>query len=189
DELYEYSKVLGNTRFILLPFQPYKFVYAHIFVLSSTIEISGGRAQEVDTWRQLVSSLEERIRTHQQYISLSLILGKLLNLFDSTVHRVVGGLPHFVPSTSRSFELVNIITKPWGLEKQPHPIRQGKASASSGVSRFGHFSFGSQLLQKTVGLVLKPRQDKQSWASPFASERILPCNETCSSSMHSLYIN
>ncbi|KAI8018451.1 hypothetical protein LOK49_LG04G00429 [Camellia lanceoleosa] len=25
-----------------------------------------GRAQEVDTWRQLVSSLEERIRTHQQ---------------------------------------------------------------------------------------------------------------------------
>ncbi|GMP95817.1 hypothetical protein CsSME_00044717 [Camellia sinensis var. sinensis] len=29
-ELYEYSKVLGNTQFILLPFQPYKFVYAHM---------------------------------------------------------------------------------------------------------------------------------------------------------------
>lgn len=34
---------------------------------------------------------------------------------------------------------------------------QGKAS----VSRFGRFSLGAQLFQKTVGLVLKPRQDRQ----------------------------
>ncbi|PSS09713.1 Protein transport protein like [Actinidia chinensis var. chinensis] len=39
---------------------------------------------------------------------------------------------------------------------------QGKASVSGGASRFGRFNFGSQLLQKTVGLVLKPRQDKQA---------------------------
>ena len=29
-EMYEYSKVLGNSQFILLPFQPYKLVYAHM---------------------------------------------------------------------------------------------------------------------------------------------------------------
>jgi len=29
-ELYEYSKVLGNSQFILLPFQPYKLVYAYM---------------------------------------------------------------------------------------------------------------------------------------------------------------
>lgn len=30
------------------------------------------------------------------------LVGKLLNLFDSTAHRVVGGLPPSVPSTSHS---------------------------------------------------------------------------------------
>lgn len=29
-ELYEYSKLLGNAQFTLLPFQPYKLVYAHM---------------------------------------------------------------------------------------------------------------------------------------------------------------
>ena len=29
-ELYEYSKLLGNSQFILLPFQPYKLIYAHM---------------------------------------------------------------------------------------------------------------------------------------------------------------
>lgn len=36
-----------------------------------------------------------------------------------------------------------------------------KASKTGGTSRFSRFGFGSQLLQKTVGLVLKPRQGKQ----------------------------
>lgn len=29
-EIYEYSKVLGNSQFILLPFQPYKLIYAYM---------------------------------------------------------------------------------------------------------------------------------------------------------------
>ena len=29
-ELFEYSKVLGNPQFTLLPFQPYKLIYAHM---------------------------------------------------------------------------------------------------------------------------------------------------------------
>jgi len=35
------------------------------------------------------------------------------------------------------------------------------ASGAGGISRFRRFGFGSQLLQKTVGLVLKPRQGRQ----------------------------
>lgn len=38
---------------------------------------------------------------------------------------------------------------------------QGKTSVSGGTSRFSRFGFGSQLLQKTVGLVLRPRPGKQ----------------------------
>lgn len=41
------------------------------------------------------------------------------------------------------------------------PDAQGKTSVSGGSSRFPRFGFGSQLLQKTVGLVLRPRPGKQ----------------------------
>ena len=41
------------------------------------------------------------------------------------------------------------------------PDAQGKAQATGGTSRFSRFGFGSQLLQKTVGLVLRPRPGKQ----------------------------
>lgn len=37
------------------------------------------------------------------------------------------------------------------------PDSQGKAQVSGGTSRFPRFGFGSQLLQKTMGLVLRPR--------------------------------
>lgn len=37
----------------------------------------------------------------------------------------------------------------------------GQGKASGGTSRFSRFGFGSQLLQKTVGLVLRPRPGKQ----------------------------
>ncbi|KAL3499609.1 hypothetical protein ACH5RR_038702 [Cinchona calisaya] len=115
-EIYEYSKVLGNSQFILLPFQPYKLAYAHMLAevgrISDALKycqavlksLKTGRAPEVETLRQLVSSLEERIRSHQQGgFSTNLapkLVGKLLNLFDSTAQRVVGGLPPPVPSTS-----------------------------------------------------------------------------------------
>ncbi|XP_059657556.1 protein transport protein SEC16B homolog isoform X2 [Cornus florida] len=233
-ELYEYSKVLGNSQFILLPFQPYKLIYAHMLAevgkVSESLKycqavlksLKTGRAPEVETWRQLVSSLEERIRTHQQAgystnLAPAKLVGKLLNLFDSTAHRVVGGLPPPVPSTSHgsaqgndhyhqtmgprvstsqstmamsslmpssSMEPISEWTAD-GNRKAKHnrsvsepdfgrtprqvdlskeatsSDAQGKA-ISGGTSRLGRFSFGSQLFQKTVGLVLKPRQDKQA---------------------------
>lgn len=46
---------------------------------------------------------------------------------------------------------------------------QEKAAVSSGSSRFGRF--GSQLFQKTVGLVLKSRPDRQVFCSELNLRR------------------
>ncbi|KAL7188627.1 hypothetical protein ACSBR1_038481 [Camellia fascicularis] len=230
-ELYEYSKVLGNPQFILLPFQPYKVIYAHMLAEVGKVTesmkycqavlkcLKTGRAPEVDTWKQLISSLEERIKTHQQggystNLDPAKLVGKLLNLFDSTAHRVVGGLPPPVPSASHSgapannehyyqtmgprvstsqstmamsslmpsasMERINenrmtmhnrSVSEPdFGRTPRQDQVDLSKEATSSsslgktsvGASRFGRFSFGSQILQKTVGFVLRPRQDKQA---------------------------
>ncbi|ESW27655.1 hypothetical protein PHAVU_003G220900 [Phaseolus vulgaris] len=230
-ELYEYSKVLGNSQFILLPFQPYKLIYAYMLAevgkLSDSMKycqavlksLKTGRAPEVETWKQLVLSLEDRIRTHQQggyaaNLAPAKLVGKLLNFFDSTAHRVVGGLPPPAPSSSSSqgnghgngqqhqpvanrvsnsqstmamSSLVpsasmepisdwtadnNRTSKPNRSVSEPDfgrsplqgtsPDSQGKTSVSGGTSRFSPFGFGSQLLQKTVGLVMRPRPGRQA---------------------------
>ncbi|KAL2525172.1 Protein transport protein SEC16B-like protein [Abeliophyllum distichum] len=235
-EIYEYSKMLGNSQFTLLPFQPYKLVYAHMLAEVGRMpdalkycqavfkSLKTGRSLEVETLRQLVSSLEERIKAHQQggfstNLAPAKLVGKLLNLFDSTAHRVVGGLPPPVPtaggtghgtehyhhlmaprvSTSQSTMAMSSLIPSQSMESisegaadgsrmtmhtrsisEPNfgfsPIQgqadslkgsnsageQGKASAAGSTSRFSRFGFGSQLLQKTVGLVLKPRQGRQA---------------------------
>ncbi|CAA2973136.1 Hypothetical predicted protein [Olea europaea subsp. europaea] len=235
-EIYEYSKVLGNSQFTLLPFQPYKLVYAHMLAevgrMSDALKycqaalksLKTGRSLEVETLRQLISSLEERIKAHQQggfstNLAPAKLVGKLLTLFDSTAHRVVGGLPPPVPtaggtghgtehhhqsmgprvSTSQSTVAMSSLIPSQSMESisegaadaskmtmhtrsisEPNfgfsPIQgqadsvkganstgeQDKESAAGSTTRFGRFGFGSQLLQKTVGLVLKPRQGRQA---------------------------
>ncbi|CAN4077335.1 unnamed protein product [Withania somnifera] len=226
-EIYEYSKVLGNSQFVLIPFQPYKLVYAHMLAevgrISDALKycqalsksLKTGRTPETETMRQLVSSLEERIKIHQQGgFSTNLapvkLVGKLLNLFDSTAHRVVGGLPPSVPTSGNSQDhqfaaprvsssqstmamsslIPSASTEPiseWTADssrmtmhnrsvsepdigRTPRQVdsskdassSNSKASGTGGTSRFGRFSFGSQLLQKTVGLVLKPRLGRQA---------------------------
>ncbi|KAK9079956.1 hypothetical protein SSX86_001631 [Deinandra increscens subsp. villosa] len=117
-EVYEYSKMLGNSQYTLLSFQPYKLIYAHMLAevgrVSDSLKycqaiarsLKTARIPEVEIWRQLVISLEDRIKTHQQGgFSTNLgapgkMVGKLLTLLDSTAHRVVGGLPPPVPSAS-----------------------------------------------------------------------------------------
>ncbi|KAJ7003405.1 hypothetical protein D5086_006557 [Populus alba] len=232
-ELYEYSKVLGNSQFILLPFQPYKLIYAYMLAevgkVSDSLKycqvvlkaLKTGRAPEVETWKQLALSLEERCRAHQQggyttNLAPAKLVGKLLNFFDSTAHRVVGGLPPPVPSASQgsvqdshhqlvaprvsgsqstmamSSLMPSASMEPiseWAADgnrmtmhnrsvsepdfgRSPRQVdsstegtsssAQSKASGPAVSSRFGRFGFGSQLLQKTVGLVLRPRSDKQA---------------------------
>ncbi|KAM7277041.1 hypothetical protein ACFE04_018907 [Oxalis oulophora] len=119
-ELYEYSKVLGNSQFLLLPFQPYKLIYAHMLVEVGKVadslkycqavlkSLKTGRAPEVDTWKQLAISLEERLKTHQQggfssNLAPTKLMGKLLNFFDNTTQRATGGgLPPPIPSPHSS---------------------------------------------------------------------------------------
>ncbi|XP_055819680.1 protein transport protein SEC16B homolog [Solanum dulcamara] len=231
-EIYEYSKVLGNSQFILPPFQPYKLVYAHMLAevgrISEALKycqalsksLKTGRTPETETLRQLVSSLEERIKTHQQggfstNLAPAKLVGKLLNLFDSTAHRVVGGLPPMptsgnslgneyhqqfaaprVSSSQSTMAMSSLIPSAsmepiseWAADsgrmtvhnrsvsepdigRTPRQVDSSKEASSSntgsnasgagGTSRFRRFSFGSQLLQKTVGLVLKPRQGRQA---------------------------
>ncbi|KAM1125159.1 hypothetical protein ACFX14_040533 [Malus domestica] len=146
-ELYEYSRVLGNSQFLLLPFQPYKLVYAHMLAEVGKVadalkycqailkSLKYGRAPELDTWRQLVSLLEERIRAHQQggYSTNSTptkLMGKLLTLFDNTAHRVVGGLPPPAPSTSQ------VIT-----QRNEHAQQPGGPSLSNNQSTMAMPSF------------------------------------------------
>ncbi|XP_054823295.1 protein transport protein SEC16B homolog isoform X2 [Prosopis cineraria] len=229
-ELYEYSKMLGNSQFILLPFLPYKLIYAYMLAevgkVSDSLKycqavlksLKTGRAPEVETWKQFVLSLEERIRTHQQggyatNLAPAKLVGKLLNFFDSTAHRVVGGLPPpaplpsqgighgneqsyqpmapRVPNSQSTMAMSSLVpsssTEPIcertadsnkrtmhnrsvsepAIGRSPRqettsPDSQGKASDSGGTSRFSRFSFGTSLLQKTVGLVLRPRLGRQA---------------------------
>ncbi|KAL4344212.1 hypothetical protein S83_035383 [Arachis hypogaea] len=227
-ELYEYSKVIGNSQFILLPFQPYKLIYAYMLAevgkVSDSLKycqaalksLKTGRNPEVEIWKQLVLSLEERIRTHQQggyaaNLAPAKLVGKLLNFFDSTAHKVVGGLPPPAPSSSQgtlhgneqhhysvahrvsssqstmamsslvpsaSMEPIsewttdsNRMTMSNRSVSEPDFGRSPRQETSSdsqgeavsgGTSRFSRFGFGSQLLQKTMGLVLRPRSGKQA---------------------------
>ncbi|KAK9716370.1 hypothetical protein RND81_06G228800 [Saponaria officinalis] len=236
-ELFEYAKVTGNSQFALLPLQPYKLIYAHMLAeigkVSDSLKycqavskvLKAGRSPEADILKQKLSSLEDRIRTHQQSgyaanLAPAKIVGKLLNLFDSTAHRVVGGLPPPAPSTalsngphyqspgskvrssqstmgmsslmpSASMEPINqwagdggkntlhnrSVSEPdFGRTPRPDQVdapneatsssADGKNSSSSagstGTSRFSRFSFGASILQKTVGLVLKPRQGREA---------------------------
>ncbi|XP_017408791.1 protein transport protein SEC16B homolog isoform X2 [Vigna angularis] len=212
--------------------QPYKLIYAYMLAevgkVSDSLKycqavmkcLKTGRAPEVETWKQFVLSLEDRIRTHQQggyaaNLAPAKLVGKLLNFFDSTAHRVVGGgLPPPAPSSSSSQGYVhgngqhhqpvaNRVSNSqstmamsslvpsasmepisdWTADdnKTPKPNRsvsepdfgrsprqgtspegQGKTSVSGAASRFSRFGFGSQLLQKTVELVLRPRPGRQA---------------------------
>ncbi|KAG8382433.1 hypothetical protein BUALT_Bualt05G0076800 [Buddleja alternifolia] len=215
-EIYEYSKTLGNSQFFLLLFQPYKLIYAHMLA-----EV--GRISDALKYCQAVLKSLKTGRTPEGGFSTNLapkkLVGKLLNLFDSTAHRVVGGIPPPVPtsggtaqgnenhhqslgprvSTSQSTMAMSSLVPSQSLEPisewaadsnrmamhtrsvsepdfgrspmQGHadslkegnsPDVRDKASGAGVTSRFGRFGFGSQLLQKTVGLVLKPRQGRQA---------------------------
>lgn len=114
-ELYEYAKVLGNSQYILLPFQPYKLVYAYMLAEVGKISDSlrycqaslkvlkaSGRAPELEAWKQLFSSLEERIRTHQQggygtNLAPAKLVGKLFTSLDKSLSRMMGTQPTSLP--------------------------------------------------------------------------------------------
>ncbi|KAL6861679.1 hypothetical protein ACP4OV_017379 [Aristida adscensionis] len=107
-EVYEYAKVLGNSQHILLPFQPYKLIYAYMLAEVGKVSDSlrycqaslkvlkaSGRTPEIEAWKQLFSSLEERLRTHQQggyatNLAPAKIVGKLFTSLDKSLSRMMG---------------------------------------------------------------------------------------------------
>ncbi|KAJ3672644.1 hypothetical protein LUZ60_007365 [Juncus effusus] len=122
-ELYEYAKVLGNAQYMLLPFQPYKLVYAHMLAemgkISDSLKycqaslklLKSSRAPELEALKQQFSSLEERIRTHQQggfsSNAPTKIVKNLFSTLDRGIQRVMGtpappqpGLPPMAPTTA-----------------------------------------------------------------------------------------
>ncbi|KAG2603704.1 hypothetical protein PVAP13_4NG003401 [Panicum virgatum] len=107
-EVYEYAKVLGNSQYILLPFQPYKLIYAYMLAEIGKVSDSlrycqaslkvlkaSGRTPELEAWKQLFSTLEERIRTYQQggyatNLAPGMIVGKLFTSLDKSLSRMMG---------------------------------------------------------------------------------------------------
>ncbi|KAI5059305.1 hypothetical protein GOP47_0025624 [Adiantum capillus-veneris] len=110
-ELYEYAKALGNPQFVLLPFQPYKLLYAYMLVEGGKISEArrycqavskalknAGRTSEIEFCRQAAVALEERLRIHCQggynlNSATGKLVGKFIGTLDSTLHRIMGGPP------------------------------------------------------------------------------------------------
>ncbi|KAJ6827037.1 protein transport protein SEC16B-like protein [Iris pallida] len=126
-EVYEYSKVLGNSQFVLLPFQPYKLIYAYMLAEVGKVSESlrycqaalkllknPARTPEVEMWKTSLSSLEERLRTHQQggyssNLAPAKLVGKLFTSIDRSIHRMIGAppaapLPPMPPSSANGKE-------------------------------------------------------------------------------------
>ncbi|CAM6048637.1 unnamed protein product [Sphagnum compactum] len=114
-EIFEYAKVLGNPQFVLLPFQPYKLVYAAMLAeAGKTAEAlrycqavlktlkTAGRSPDMEACRVAATDLEDCLRMHTQDAHGSnLAPGKLVGRFFSTldrgISRMIGGP---LPSTT-----------------------------------------------------------------------------------------
>ncbi|XP_031483080.1 protein transport protein SEC16A homolog isoform X2 [Nymphaea colorata] len=122
-ELYEYAKALGNSQFTLQTFQPYKLVYAHMLAEVGKVSESlrycqamlkqlknAGHTADVETCKVLTSSLEERLRTHQQggyasNLAPAKLMGKVLTSIDRSIHCIIGApLPPLPPVTEGSIQ-------------------------------------------------------------------------------------
>ncbi|XP_028552764.1 protein transport protein SEC16A homolog isoform X2 [Dendrobium catenatum] len=126
-EIYEYSKVIGNSQFVLLPFQPYKLVYAYMLVevgkvsdslrycqASMKILKNSSRTPEVELWKALFASLEERLRAHQQggygaNLAPTKLVGKLFNSIDRSIHRMIGLPP--IQNSADGREINSLVQK------------------------------------------------------------------------------
>lgn len=116
-ELYEYAKSLGNPQYVLVPFQPFKLLYAHMLAEAGKITEAcrycqmvtkglknAGRGAEIEFCKQSAVALEERLRQHSQggyslNFSTGKLVGKVMGTIDSTIHKIIGGPP--VPPVSQ----------------------------------------------------------------------------------------
>ncbi|EFJ04310.1 hypothetical protein SELMODRAFT_432531, partial [Selaginella moellendorffii] len=99
-EVYEFARVIGNSQFILLPFQPYKLIYALMLAEAGKINEALRYCQAVlktlktaghaaDVCKEAAVALEERLHIHSQIISPAKGTPNR-GVFTSFVQRVMG---------------------------------------------------------------------------------------------------
>ncbi|EFJ23593.1 hypothetical protein SELMODRAFT_415415 [Selaginella moellendorffii] len=129
-EVYEFARVTGNSQFILLPFQPYKLIYALMLaeagkinealrycqVVLKTLKTAGHAA---DVCKEAAVALEERLRIHSQVVSPAKGTPNR-GVFTSFVQRVMGFIktPSKEPTPERPQPVVS------GIPPMPPSINQ-----------------------------------------------------------------
>ncbi|KAK1325360.1 hypothetical protein QJS10_CPA01g02765 [Acorus calamus] len=149
-ELYEYSKVLGNSQYALQPFQPYKLIYAYMLAevgkLSDSLRYcqsilkslkNFSRSPEIEPLKQLSLALEERLRTHQQgdystNLAPAKLVGKLFNSIDKSIHRMMG-TPPLPPSTQSTAQSNGQMDEHYGYSMAPKVANSQSTMAMSSL--------------------------------------------------------
>ncbi|KAK1304864.1 hypothetical protein QJS10_CPB11g00349 [Acorus calamus] len=136
-ELYEYSKVLGNSQYALQPFQPYKLIYAYMLAEVGKLSDSLSRSPEIEPLKQLSLALEERLRTHQQgdystNLAPAKLVGKLFNSIDKSIHRMMG-TPPLPPSTQSTAQSNGQMDEHYGYSMAPKVANSQSTMAMSSL--------------------------------------------------------
>ncbi|KAF3795216.1 transport protein SEC16B-like protein [Nymphaea thermarum] len=192
-ELYEYAKVLGNSQFVLQPFQPYKVVYAHMLAEVGKVSESlrycqailkvlknAGRTSEVESWKLMTSSLEERLRTHQQggyasNLAPAKLMGKVLTSIDRSIHRIIGApLPPLPPAGQTNAQNVDTDDQPGVSKLSTGPPRTSVATLmpSASMEPISEWAGDNSRVSKHTRSISEPdfgrspRQGQNAEASP-----------------------
>ncbi|EFJ23509.1 hypothetical protein SELMODRAFT_415484 [Selaginella moellendorffii] len=99
-EVYEFARVTGNSQFILLPFQPYKLIYASMLAEAGKINEAFRYCQAVlktlktaghvaDVCKEAAVALEEHLCIHSQ--ALTSIVQRFFG--NIGLHKMIGPLP------------------------------------------------------------------------------------------------
>ncbi|GBG61429.1 hypothetical protein CBR_g21774 [Chara braunii] len=115
-EIYEYAKVLGNPQCVLLPFQPYKIVYAAMLAEAGRTHEAqkycqgvlkllknSGRSPEVEACKESAIALSDRLMNHSKGGGSNIqkgIIGGFVKFIDGKLQKFVGGPPTAVPSVN-----------------------------------------------------------------------------------------
>ncbi|EFJ23607.1 hypothetical protein SELMODRAFT_415440 [Selaginella moellendorffii] len=112
-EVYEFARVTGNSQFILLPFQPYKLIYASMLTEAGKINKAlryclavlktlKTASHAADVCKEAAVALEERLRIHSQVwrldVNCAMVFGNI------GLHKMIGPSP---PKASDNADINN----------------------------------------------------------------------------------
>ncbi|EFJ05482.1 hypothetical protein SELMODRAFT_431530 [Selaginella moellendorffii] len=113
--MYKFARMTGNSQFILLPFQPYKLIYALMLAEAGKINKALRYCQAVlktlktaghaaDVCKEAAVALEERLHIHSQGGSMSIVQRFFGNI---GLHKLIGPSP---PKASDNADINNCPT-------------------------------------------------------------------------------